>query len=61
MSGNSAKQPSALVKSFAAFTSASGNVEGHLEDAGKGPKRWLKGQVLAIRLVGVFTGLGLCS
>ena len=35
------------------------NVNGTLDDAGLALKRWLTGQVIAMVLVGVFTGLGL--
>jgi predicted PurR-regulated permease PerM len=35
------------------------NVRATLDDAGEALKRWLRGQVLAMLLVGVFTGLGL--
>jgi predicted PurR-regulated permease PerM len=35
------------------------NVHATLDDAGHALKRWLRGQVLAMLLVGVFTGLGL--
>ena len=35
------------------------NVHATLDDAGEALKRWLRGQVLAMLLVGVFTGLGL--
>ncbi len=35
------------------------NVEATLQDAAEALKRWLKGQVLAMLLVGVFTSLGL--
>jgi len=35
------------------------NVRATLDDAGEALKRWLRGQVLAMLLVGVFTGIGL--
>jgi predicted PurR-regulated permease PerM len=35
------------------------NVGATLDDAGQALKRWLRGQVVAMLLVGVFTGLGL--
>jgi predicted PurR-regulated permease PerM len=35
------------------------NVNATLDDAGEALRRWLRGQVLAMLLVGVFTGLGL--
>ncbi len=35
------------------------NVTATLDDAGEALRRWLKGQVLAMLLVGLFTGLGL--
>lgn len=35
------------------------NVGAMLDDAGEALRRWLRGQVLAMLLVGVFTGLGL--
>jgi predicted PurR-regulated permease PerM len=35
------------------------NVSAVLDDAGEALQRWLRGQVLAMLLVGVFTGLGL--
>jgi len=35
------------------------NVDRTLDDAGEALQRWLKGQIMAMVLVGVFTGLGL--